>query len=78
MPDPEESLIYQVTLKGHLADGWDDWFNAVTITLLDDNTTLLTCHVIDQAELYGILRKVRNLGLTLISIQQVASDDDTD
>lgn len=78
MPDPDEPLIYQIRLKGYLEDAWNDWFGAVTITLNDDGTTLLTCHVIDQAELYGILRKVRDLGMILISIQQLASDDDTD
>jgi len=71
-------MIYQIRLKGHLGDTWDDWFNAVTIILIDDGTTLLTCDVVDQAELHGILRKVRDLGLTLISVQQFASDGDTD
>ena len=78
MPDPEEPLIYQIRLRGHLGDEWDDWFGGVTITVMDDGTTLLTCHVVDQAELHGILRKVRDLALTLISIQQIASDDDLD
>ena len=75
MPDPDEPLIYQIRLKGHLEDEWDDWFGDVTIRLIDDGTTLLTCRVVDQAELHGILRKVRKIGLTLISIQQFASDD---
>lgn len=78
MPDPEELLIYQIRLKGHLGDDWDDWFGAVTITLMDDGTTLLICQVVDQAELHGILRKVRDLGLILISIHQFVPDDDTD
>lgn len=77
-PAPDEPLIYQIRLKGYLRDEWDDWFGAVTITLIDDGTTQLICHVVDQAELHGILRKVRDIGMTLISIQQLELDDDTD
>ncbi len=61
-------MIYQIRIKGHLGRTWIDWFAGLTITLEDNGDTLLTGPVRDQAALYGVLKKVRDLGLPLISI----------
>jgi len=70
-PDPAQPLCYQIRLKGHLGREWTDWFGGLTITLEDDGDTLLTGPVIDQAALHGLLKKVRDLGMTLVSVNQV-------
>jgi hypothetical protein len=66
---PQE--FYQITVKGHLDNRWADWFEGVTITLEDNGETLLTGPVVDQAALHGLLRKVRDLGLPLVSVIHV-------
>jgi hypothetical protein len=63
-----EPGFYEIRIKGHLADRWVDWFGGLTITLEDNGDTLLTGPVIDQAALFGLLRKVRDLGMPLISV----------
>ncbi len=60
--------LYEIRVKGHLDDRWANWFDNLTITLEADGTTCLSGPVVDQAALYGILKKVRNLGLPLISL----------
>lgn len=62
---------YEIRLKGHLDNRWSDWFEGLTITLEEDGDTLLTGPVIDQAALFGLLKKVRDLGLPLVSISPV-------
>jgi hypothetical protein len=69
----EPSTIYQVRIKGHLDDAWSDWFEGMTITPEEKGETLLTGPMVDQAALYGILKKVRDLGLTLISVYPMES-----
>ncbi|MBN1995322.1 MAG: hypothetical protein JW953_21720 [Anaerolineae bacterium] len=64
-------MVYQIRLKGHLGSQWADWFEGLTIRLEDNGITLLTGPVIDQAALYGLLKKVRDLGLPLLSVQHV-------
>ncbi len=59
---------YEIRLKGHLDDRWVEWFEGLAITLEEDGNTLLTGPVIDQAALHGLLKKVRDLGLPLISV----------
>ncbi len=66
-----QAMVYQIRLKGHLGRQWADWFGGLTITLEDNGDALLTCPVVDQAALYGLLRKVRDLGLPLISVIRV-------
>jgi hypothetical protein len=68
---PSQPVIYQIRIKGHLGHQWTGWFEGMTITLEEDGDTLLTGPVIDQAALHGLLKKVRDLGLPLISINQV-------
>jgi hypothetical protein len=73
-PDPSEPTIYQIRIKGHLGRQWTDWFEELTITLEDNSETLVTGPVVDQAALYGLLRKVRDLGLPLISVIRLQPD----
>ena len=70
-PDPGQPMVYQVRLKGHLDRQWTDWFGGLTITLEDNGDTLLTGLVTDQAALYGLLKKVRDLGIPLVSVNRV-------
>ena len=69
--DPSEAMVYQIKLKGHLGRQWTDWFGGLTITLEDNGDTLLTGPVVDQAALHGLLRKVRDLGMPLLSVMCV-------
>ncbi len=68
------SGLYEIRLKGHLDDRWARRFGDVTITLEDNGNTLLTCPVIDQAALHGLLKKVRDLGMPLLSVNFVSPD----
>jgi len=69
--DPVQPTIYQIRLEGHLDDQWADWFSGLTITLEDNGDTLLTGLVVDQAALFGLLKKVRDLGIPLVSVNCV-------
>jgi hypothetical protein len=69
--DPSQPMVYQIRIKGHLGSGWTDWFGGLSITLSDNEDTLLTGPVVDQAALHGLLRKVRDLGVPLISVIRV-------
>jgi hypothetical protein len=66
--DPGQPVVYQIRLKGHLGSEWTDWFDGLSITLEEDGDTLLTGPVMDQAALHGLLKKVRDLGMPLVSI----------
>jgi hypothetical protein len=69
---PSQPTIYQIRVKGHLGSQWTDWFGGLTVTPEDNGETLLTGPVADQAALHGLLRKVRDLGMSLVSIVSVA------
>ena len=73
-PDPSEPMVYQIRIKGHLGRQWTDWFEGLTITLEDNGETLLTGPVVDQAALHGLLRKVRDLGMPLLSVIRLQPD----
>ena len=62
---------YEIRLKGHLDDKWADWFEGLTITREDNGETLLIGPVVDQAALHGVLRKVRDLAMPLLSVSRV-------
>ena len=66
---PQE--FYQITVKGHLNSHWADWFDGLTITALPNGTTAISGPVVDQAALHGLLRKVRDLGVPLLSVTRV-------
>ena len=66
--DSSLPLVYQIRIKGHLGQQWMDWFEGLTITLEEDGDTLLTGPVVDQAALHGLLKKVRDLGMPLVSV----------
>ena len=65
------SEIYEIRLKGHLEARWADRFGNMTITLAENGQTLLTGPVLDQAALHGLLKKVRDLGLPLLSVNRI-------
>jgi hypothetical protein len=71
--DHEKPERYEIRLQGHLDDRWAIWFESLNFTHETDGTTILCGPVIDQAELHGLLRKVRDLGMTLISVMRVES-----
>jgi len=66
-------MVYQIRVKGHLGSQWADWFGGMTITPTDNGDTLLTGPVVDQAALYGLLKRVRDLGVPLISAVWIKS-----
>jgi hypothetical protein len=72
--DPGEPPVYQIRIKGHLGAQWSDWFEGLTLTLEVDGDTLLTGPLVDQAALHGLLKKVRDLGMPLISVIPVKGD----
>lgn len=67
--------FYQIRLQGHLDAHWSDWFGGMTITLEDTGETLLAGPITDQATLHSLLRKVRDLGLPLLFVNCLESDD---
>lgn len=69
--DHDEHCLYEIRIKGHLHARWADRFEGMSFTHESDGTTILYGPVVDQAELHGLLRKVRDLGLPLISVIQV-------
>jgi hypothetical protein len=68
MEDPDEPQLYEIRIKGHLDNRWIEWFEGLTITLEENGDTLLTGPIIDQSALHGLLKKVRDLGLPLVSV----------
>jgi hypothetical protein len=71
MIDSSRQTVYQIRVKSHLGSGWTEWFEGLSITLQENGDTLLTGPVVDQAALFGLLRKVRDLGMPLISVNQM-------
>jgi hypothetical protein len=70
--NPNQPMVYQIRIEGHLGREWADWFGGLSITVLENGETLLTVRVADQAALYGVLRKIRDIGMPLISVTRVA------
>lgn len=69
--DHDESEWYAIRLKGHLDKQWTAWFEGLNLTLEDNGDTLLTGRVVDQAALHGLLRKVRDVGMPLLSVMHI-------
>ena len=74
--DPGQPIVYQIRVKGHLGSQWSDWFEGLTITREEDGATLLTGPVVDDAALHGLLKKVRDLGMPLLSVNRVQSQQE--
>lgn len=72
--------IYQIRIKGHLDDQRSDWFEGLAITREEGGDTLLTGPVVDDAALHGLLKRVRDLGMPLLSVNRVEPKqaDETD
>jgi hypothetical protein len=68
---PGQPLVYQIRVKSHLGADWTDWFEGLTITREENGDTLLTGTVVDQSALHGLLKKVRDLGMPLLSVNPV-------
>jgi hypothetical protein len=75
-PDLAQSMVYQIRIKGHLDRKWTDWFGGLTVTLEQNGDTLLTGPVVDQAALHGLLKKVRDLGMPLVSLKSTAKENE--
>jgi hypothetical protein len=69
--DSGQPMIYQIRIEGHLDAQWTDWFSGLAVTLEENGDTLLTGPIADQAALFGLLKKVRDLGLPLVSLNRV-------
>ena len=69
--NPNRHQCYEIRLKGHLDERWTQWFEGLTITVEDNGETLLAGQMIDQAALHGLLTKVRDLGIPLVSVSPV-------
>jgi hypothetical protein len=74
--DPDQQMVYQIRIKGHLGQHWTNWFEGLTISLEENGDTFLTGPVVDQAALYGLLKKVRDLGMPLLSVDPVNPHQD--
>ena len=72
--EPDEPMVYQIRIRGYLGRTWTEWFGNMTISLEDNGDMLLTGPVVDQAALHGLLKKVRDLGMTLLSVNYVEPD----
>ena len=77
-PDPDQPMICHIRIEGHLGPHWSSWFEGLAITREDNGETLLTGPLVDQAALHGVIRKVRDLGIPLLSVVCVkASQEET-
>ena len=75
--DRYEPGSYEIRIKGHLDKRWAAWFEGLTITLEEDGDTLITGPAIDQAALHGLLKRVRDLGLPLVSVSPLEPGSST-
>jgi hypothetical protein len=66
-----ETKVYEIRVEGHLDDEWSEWLGGLSIALVEDGTSMLTGPVTDQSALQGLLLKIHNMGLALISFQRV-------
>jgi hypothetical protein len=66
--------VYEIRVRGHLDKRWSEWFDGLTITNLENGEALLTGCIVDQAELHGVLIRIRDLGLPLLAVTSVGPD----
>ena len=66
--DADRSVFYRIRIQGHLGQQWTTWFDGLTLTLEEDGNTLLSGSLADQSALHGILKKIRDLGMPLLSV----------
>jgi hypothetical protein len=71
----DKPMNYQVRIKGHLDYKWSEWFGNMTISLENNGDTIVTGPVVDQAALHGLLKRVRDLGMPLISVNKIVEKD---
>lgn len=76
--ESKETTVYQIRVVGHLGPQWAESFEGLTIQLEENGETLLTGSVADQAALHGLLKKIRDLGLPLVSVIPIKSEDRTE
>ena len=67
-------MFYSIQIQGHLDSGWSEWFEGMTITTLESGDSVLTGDVVDQAALFGLLIKLRDLGLPLVAVNPCSPD----
>ena len=72
--DRQHRGAYEIRVKGHLDSRWGPWFDGMGLTPESDGTTLIHGHVVDQAALHGLLQRIRDTGLPLVSVTQVEPD----
>ena len=75
-PLVDEPFVYEIHIAGHLPSRWSAWFEGLAVAPEPDGTTRLSGPVVDQAALYGLLKKVRDTGLTLIAVNQIPSQQE--
>ncbi len=73
----DTAACYELRVEGHLDEHWSTWFGGLTLTREDDGTTTLRGEVTDQAELHGMLAKVRDIGAALILVRTIDGSDTT-
>jgi hypothetical protein len=73
-PERSEAGRYEIRLTGHLDAHWTAWFDGLTVSHESDGTTVISGQIVDQAALHGLLQRVRDLGLPLVSVSQVEGD----
>lgn len=76
-PDPREAGPYEIRLMGHLEARWGAWFDGMTVSHAGDGTTVICGPIADQAALHGLLQRVRDLGLPLVSVRQLHTPQPT-
>ncbi|MGJ3240736.1 MAG: hypothetical protein ACFE0Q_18650 [Anaerolineae bacterium] len=75
MPDTKNTTMYEIRVQGHLNPMWADSFEELTIIQEDDGTTRLIGAIVDQAALHGVIKRIRDLGITLIEIKRLPDID---
>ncbi len=73
---PATPVAYRIVVKGHLDQDWTEWFEGLTITPVENGETILSGPVVDQSALHGVLIKIRDLGLPLLSLTRIETGNE--